>query len=145
VSEDEKVEGGKLAAQILNSMPASKKQSLLHAIRSRSPEAYQKIEHNVILFNQIPQLDDRGLQLLVKEIDHQELVLALKGAGAEVKEALLRNMSKGKVKLVEEDLAALPRTARSEVEAAQKRIIQKIDELRTAGALLTKAEEDEQL
>lgn len=140
MSGDEKIEGGKIAAKILNSMPAAKKQRLLEAIRGKNSEAYQHIEENILNYEDIVEIADRGLQLLIKEVDHKDLVLSLKLASAEVKSALFRNMSQNKACIVKEDFAALPPTPRAEVEGAQKRIVQKIDELRTAGLIVTHAE-----
>ncbi|NLF25068.1 MAG: hypothetical protein GX589_05350 [Deltaproteobacteria bacterium] len=141
MSDDERVAGAKIAAKILNSMPAAKKKQLLEAIREKSAETYRQIEENILEFEDIVEIEERGVQLLIKEIEHRDLVLSLKLASTAVKAALFKGMSQNKAKVVKEDFEALPPTPRAEVEAAQKRIVLKIDELRTAGLIITGPEE----
>lgn len=127
MSRDEQVDGSRIAAKILNSMPPSHKRKLLARIKDKSPEAFRKIEDNVFVFEDIKNLTDQGLQRLIKEVDHNDLVLSLKLADEEVKRALFRNMSQRKLSVVMEDLSLLKPTPVAEVEEAQKRIILTID------------------
>ena len=132
---DEKVDGPRVAAQILNSMPEERKRALLQRIRSASPQVIGAIEANIISYEDIRELLDQGVQRLIKEADHRDLVLSMKKASQEVTEVLLRNMSQGKRKLVLEDLAAAVRVPVQDVDAAQKRIVQLMDRLRTQGII----------
>lgn len=142
MGKDEPVDGGRVAAKILNCMPDSKKKRLLESIKESSPKAFQRIEENVFSFDDIPSVTARGLQKLVKEISHNDLVLSLKTASQSVREALLQNMSDRKRQIVVEDLESLGPKLKSEVEEAQKRIIQKLDELRAEGSIQTASTED---
>jgi len=116
-------------------MPAERKQRLLAQIRSAAPKVSRLIEANIINYEDIKELLDQGVQRLIKEVAHGDLVLSLKKASTEVKEALLRNMSQRKREIVLADLEALPATPVAEVDAAQRRIAQTMDRLRTEGAI----------
>jgi flagellar motor switch protein FliG len=142
MTKDETVDGPRIAAKILNSMPPERKRKLLESIKNQSPEAFQKIENNILSFEDIVNINERGLQLLIKTIEHSDLILSLKTAKPEIKDTLLNNMSERKKKIVLEDLEALPPTPVSEVEQAQKRIIQKIDTLRASGLIQTETPDD---
>lgn len=141
-NQDEFVDGPKIAAQILNHMPSAHKGKILQAIKRASPGISKQIEKNFYNFNDIAKLSDQGVQRLLKEIDHQALVVSFKKAGDNVKAVFLRNMSERKRQMVLEDFSALPPMPVSEVEAAQQKIIQKLDELRTHGLVLTESSDD---
>lgn len=134
--EDEKVDGPKVAAAILNRMSPADKTRLMSAIKGKAPNIAKKIEENVLAFEDIATLAPQGIQLLIKEIDHKDLVLSLKDAKEEVKQAILSNMTQRKRTSVEEDLASIASTtSASEAQEAQKNIIRRLDELRTKGLI----------
>ena len=137
MTDDETVDGPRVAAQILNKMSPDKKNRLLKSIHSKSPEIFAKIEDNIFTFEDIAEITDQGLQALVKEIAHKDLVLALKVAPEKVTRALIKNMSKRKSTIIIEDLQALPLPPESEVSDAKKRILATVEKLRAAGALRT--------
>lgn len=132
-SRDEKVDGAKIAAQILSSMKSAHKEKLVNAIQRADPTIAAKIQEKMLRFDDIAELTPPGVQLLIKEVQHSDLVLSLKTAGPAVKEVLFKNMSERKRQTINEDLAALPPTKLSDIEEAQMRIARKLDELRTAG------------
>lgn len=140
--DDEAVDGPKIAADILSRMKPAVQARLQKAIEAVDPAIAQKIADNIIRFDSIIELNTKGLQVLLKEIPHQDLVLSLKTASQTVKDILFNNMSERKQTMVREDLAALPPTRLSEIEQAQRRIVLKMDELRTSGAIRTDSKND---
>ena len=141
-TEDEIVDGPRVAARILDNMPQSRREAIVTKIRQTDPGLAVKIEANLVTFEDIADLFPQGLQLLIKEIDHQDLIVSLKKASDKVKQALFVNMSQRKRQTVEEDFAGLPQMPLAEVEQAQSRILKKLDELRTAGLIRTQSESD---
>jgi len=131
--DSEEVNGPKIAADILNRMPAEKRKALTEAIQKKSPEAAQKIQESLFNFDDLLNISAQGLQVLLGAISQGDLVLSLKTASNEVRDILFSNMTERKKTQVQEDFALLPPVRLSEVEAAQKRILTKLDELRTAG------------
>lgn len=137
--EDERVDGPKIAADILKKMRASQKEKLVQAIELKSPKLAEKITASLFSFDDIKELTAQGLQVLIKEVDHQDIVLSFKLASTEVQGLLLNNMSERKRDMVMTDFEELPPTKKSEVEEAQKRILVRLDELRTQGVIRTQA------
>lgn len=140
--QDESVNGGRLAAQILNHMEPGNRQRILRAIREKDPQAFQRIEGGLFTFNDIPTITAAGLQRLIKEIDHNDLVLALKMADEAIKQSLFDNMSERKLSIVLDDLDMTGATPQAEVLAAQQRILTIIDKLREAGTIRTASDDD---
>lgn len=141
-TEDEIVDGPRVAARILDNMPQSRREAIVTQIRQTDPGLAVKIEANLVTFEDIADLFPQGLQLLIKEVEHQDLIVSLKKASDKVKQALFANMSQRKRQTVEEDFTGLPPMPLAEVEQAQGRILKKLDELRTAGLIRTQSESD---
>ena len=133
MGKDEKVNGAEIAGRILNAMPAQQKDKLVQAIKAADPQAARKIEQNLLSFDDIAELNPKGVQALLRAVEHKDLVISLKTAAEGARQNLYRNMSAGKRRLVEEDFAALPLMPQREVEEAQSRILQKLEELREQG------------
>ena len=119
----------------MKKMPLAQKDKLVKAIQDSSPEIAAKIEQNLFHFDDIADLTPQSVQILLKEVDQKDLVLSLKAASAKVKEALYRNMSQRKRQIVDDDLKVIGQTPLAQVQEAQRRILDKIDELRQAGAV----------
>jgi len=83
----------------------------------------------MFVFEDLVFVDDRGIQSLLKEVDQQKLVIALKTAPEEIRAKLFKNMSNRAAGLLQEDLDALGPTKLSDVEKAQSEIVQKCKEL----------------
>jgi len=137
---DEKVDGPRVAARILNRIPKAQREVLLKRMQARDPAALARLRPDLMAFEDIVRLKPRGIQLLIKEVDHRDLVLSFKLAGPDLKAALLKNMSHTKARLVLEDFGALGKVSRREAEDAQRRIVAKLDELRTAGLIIAAAD-----
>ena len=141
MSEDEKVDGPRIAAEILRRLNPAHREKLMKAIAASDPVISKKISVNIITFDEIAELTDQSVQILIKEVDHYDLVVSLKKTNDKVKETLLSNMSARKRQVVEEDFANLPPKKVTEVDEAQQRILSKIEELRTAGSIRMVAKE----
>ena len=99
------------------------------SIQSLAPAAAAKIEHSLYQFDRIAQLNDLAIQDLLKEVPHRDVVISLKAAPEAVKEKLLDNMSESKQRLIQDDFSSLPPMRISDVQAAQRRILKKLEEL----------------
>ena len=141
-SPDETVDGPAVAAKILNSMRPQNRERLVKAIQGSNPDLAVKIEEKLFNFEEIADLQPAGVQLLIKEVEHRDLVLSLKTASANVKKVLFENMSERRQQIVSEDFSALPAVKLREVEDAQRRIMQKLAALRTSGLLRTQSKND---
>ncbi len=138
-NEDEKVNGPRIAAQILKNMKLSSKEKIVKAIEKRSPGLAKSINDNLFRFDDIIELTPQGVQTLVKEVEHDDLVLSLKLASPKAKEVILQNMSERKKNLVESDFESLGQVRKSEVEDAQKRILGILEQLRSQGLVRSQA------
>jgi len=117
------VGGVKSAADILNFMEPSQESSIIERIRSTDEDMSQRIEELMFVFDNLVEVDDRGIQSLLREISSESLVLALKGADDTLKQKIFKNMSKRAAEMLREDLDARGPVRLSEVEAAQKEIL----------------------
>ena len=142
MSKDETVDGPRIAAEILNKISGPQKERLLAAIQQKNPHIATKIQESLIRFDDILNVTATGLQVLLQSIQHQDLILSLKTASEETKTVLLQNLSDRRRTQVLEEFKLLPPTKIQEVEDAQRRILDKLSELRTSGMIRTKGTDD---
>lgn len=138
----EYVDGPAIAARILNHMTSSNKDKILQRITSLDPDLANRIEKNLVTFDDILDLTAQSVQKLVQSVDHDDLVLSLKLCSEEVREVLYTNMSQHKRMQTKEDFDALPPTQIGHVEEAQRRILDKLEELREKGLVRSKPKND---
>ncbi len=117
------VGGIKSAAEILNFMDSSQEAAIIERIRETDEDLSQKVEDLMFVFDNLLEVDDRSIQTLLREITSDSLVLALKGADEKVREKIFRNMSKRAAEMLRDDLDAKGPVRLSEVESAQKEIL----------------------
>jgi flagellar motor switch protein FliG len=117
------VGGVKSAANILNFMEPSKEAALVEHIREADEDLSQEIQDLMFVFDNLVEVDDRGIQALLREISTESLVLALKAADEPLKEKVFKNMSKRAAEMLRDDLEAKGPVRLSEVESAQKEIL----------------------
>jgi len=117
------VGGLKTAANILNFLDSSIEGSIMDKVRDADSDLSESIEELMFVFDNIIDIDDRGIQSLLREISSENLVLALKGADAEIKDKILNNMSKRAAEMLADDLETKGPVKLSEVELAQKEIL----------------------
>ena len=117
------VGGVKSAANILNFLEPSKEAALVESIREADEDLSQEIQDLMFVFDNLVDVDDRGIQALLREISTESLVLALKAADEPLKEKVFKNMSKRAAEMLRDDLEAKGPVRLSEVESAQKEIL----------------------
>ncbi len=115
--------GVKTAANILNFVDSSLEEKIMEKVKEVDEELSQQIEDLMFVFDNLAEVDDRGIQTLLREVSTDSLVLALKGADEAVKEKIFKNMSSRAAEMLKDDLEAKGPVKVSEVEAAQKEIL----------------------
>jgi flagellar motor switch protein FliG len=129
------VGGLKAAADILNAMETSRETELMAAIRGLDEALGGRIEDLMFVFEDLAELDDRGMQTLLREVPSGTLITALKGAEPEVREKIFANMSKRAADMMRDDLEVKGPVRLSEVDAAQKEVLTIARKLSDAGQL----------
>ena len=117
------VGGLKTAANILNFMDSTYEASLMESVKQQDEEIGDKIQDLMFVFDNLMDVDDRGIQSLLREVSSENLIGALKGADDAVKEKILKNMSKRAAEMLRDDLDSKGPVRVSEVEGAQKEIL----------------------
>lgn len=115
--------GMRSAANILNCLDASKGNQIMDVIKESEPDLGQKIEDLMFVFDNLVEVDDRGIQSLLREVSSDSLIIALKGADESIKEKIFKNVSKRAAEMLREDLEAKGPVKLSEVEVAQREIL----------------------
>ena len=128
--------GAKTAAEIINMLGGSVETSVLDFIREADAELVQKIMDNMFTFDDLDKIDDKGLQALMKEVQSESLVVALKGAKPELRDKILKNMSTRAAETLREDLEARGPVRLSEVEAEQKEMLKIVRRLIDEGQIV---------
>lgn len=117
------VGGIKTAADILNFVDGTSEAAIMEGIKNVDEDLGQEIEDSMFVFDNLSGVDDRGIQALLREVSSDILIVALKGADDEVKEKILKNMSKRAAEMLRDDLEASGPVKLSEVEDAQREIL----------------------
>ncbi len=115
--------GVRHAAEILNFVGQAAETAILDNVREYDPDLAQKILDEMFVFENLLDVDDRGIQLLLREIQSDSLIVALKGASPELREKIFKNMSQRAAEMLREDLESKGPVRLSEVEAEQKEIL----------------------
>nr|WP_205600841.1 flagellar motor switch protein FliG [Halomonas socia] len=137
-----KMGGVRTAAEILNLMNSSQEEVVIETVRAHSEDLAQKIIDEMFLFENLLDLDNRAIQLVLKEIDTNSLVVALKGAPDALMEKFMRNMSQRAAQLMQEDMEARGPIRVSQVETEQKNILQVVRRLADAGEIVLSGGDD---
>jgi flagellar motor switch protein FliG len=125
-----------LTAEILNFMGNNVEASALNYIREYDPELAQRIQDKMFVFENILEIDDRSIQTILREVQTDSLVVALKGTSQELKEKIFRNMSQRAAEMLRDDLEAKGPVKLSEVEAEQKEILKVVRKLADDGQIV---------
>jgi flagellar motor switch protein FliG len=123
-------------AELLNRAGRSTERTVLEAIAATDGELADEIRQKLFTFDDIVVLNDRDIQLLLREVDQKDLGLALRGVTEEVKDTIFRNMSTRGSEMLQEDLDTGKPQRRAVVEEAQSRIVGAIRRLEDAGAIV---------
>ena len=136
--------GVKAAAEILNMMGTSVETSVLDFVREADSDLAQKIMDNMFTFDDVEKIDDKGIQTLMKEVQSESLVVALKGATPALREKIFRNMSSRAAETLREDLESRGPVRLSDVEAEQKEMLKIVRRLADEGQIMLAGGGDEQ-
>ena len=128
--------GVKTAAEIINLLGASVETSVLDFMRDADNELAQRIMDNMFSFDDLIKIDDKGIQALLKEVQSESLVIALKGATPELREKIFTNMSTRAAETLREDLESRGPVRVSEVEAEQKELLKVVRRLADEGQIV---------
>lgn len=129
------VGGVKSAANIVNLIETSKQAEILAKIKEGDEKLAQQIEDLMFVFEDLVEVDDRGIQALLREVSSDSLIIALKGASEAIKEKIFKNMSKRAGEMLRDDLEVRGPVKLSDVEAAQKEILNVARRLADAGEI----------
>ncbi|GGO63533.1 flagellar motor switch protein FliG [Bowmanella pacifica] len=131
-----KMGGLKSAADIMNYLDTNIEGQLMDAIREQDEEMSQQIQDLMFVFDNLAEVDDRAMQTILREVQQDALLKAIKGADEEVKEKITKNMSKRAAEMLIDDLEAMGPVRISEVESAQKEILSVARRLADAGEIM---------
>jgi len=115
--------GLRAAANILNFMDSSDESAILDNISEYDSEMSEGIRDMMFVFDNLAEIDDRGIQVILREISTETLTLALKAADVAIKEKIFKNMSKRASQMLQEDLEVRGPVRLADAEAAQKEIL----------------------
>ncbi|WP_349744700.1 flagellar motor switch protein FliG [Roseateles cavernae] len=136
--------GVKTAAEIINMLGSSVEASVLDYIREADADLAQKIMDNMFTFEDLDKIDDKGIQAVLKEVQSESLVVALKGAAPELREKIFRNMSTRAAETLREDLESRGPVRLSEVESEQKEMLKIVRRLVDEGQIMLAGGGDDQ-
>lgn len=134
-----------MMADIFNALDRSTESRFMTALEERNRESAEKIQALMFTFDDLSRLDDSGIQVLMRQVDKDQLALALKGASDEVKDMFFRNMSERAGKMMKEDMDAMGAVRLKDVDEAQGVIVVSTKSLADAGDIVisTGGEDDE--
>ncbi len=135
--------GVRAAAEILNFLSGEIEQSVMDNLKNYDNDMAQKIMDEMFVFDNIIDIDDRGIQVLLREVQSESLIVALKGATQDLREKIFKNMSQRAAEMMREDLESKGPVRLSEVEAQQKEILQIVRRLADEGQIVLGAKGDD--
>ncbi|WP_051084051.1 flagellar motor switch protein FliG [Gilvimarinus chinensis] len=128
--------GYKVAAEIMNHLDGGIETELMDAIKEVDEDMGSQIQDLMFVFENLKDVDDRGIQALLREVSSEVLIIALKGADSDLQEKIFKNMSKRAAELLRDDLEVKGPVRVSEVEAAQKEILTTARRMADAGEIV---------
>jgi flagellar motor switch protein FliG len=139
-----RVAGGvKSLAEILNTVDRSTERNVLDSLSESDEELGAEVRRLLFVFEDITKLDDRSIQLVLRETDQKDLALALRGVSDEVKSRILSNMSERGAQMLTEEMEFQPPQRKRVVEEAQGKIVSVVRKLEESGAIvLSRGEAD---
>ena len=135
--------GVRAAAEILNFVGSTSEASILDTVRTVDDGIAQGIIDEMFVFENLMDIDDRGIQAMLKEVQSESLVVALKGAAPDLRDKILRNMSSRAAEMLKEDLESRGPVRISEVEGEQKEILKIVRRLADEGQIVLGGSGDE--
>ncbi len=137
VTEDYTNVGGIPAVvNILNNVDRGTEKNIIEALEIDNPELAEEIRRLMFVFEDILTMDDRSVQRMLREVDNQDLTMAMKGTSDEVKKKIFSNMSKRQAEMINEDIQYMGPVRLRDVEEAQQKIVNIIRKLEDAGEII---------
>ncbi|MEO0511701.1 MAG: flagellar motor switch protein FliG [Planctomycetota bacterium] len=136
VQSTEKLGGVPTVAEILNLADRTTEKTILEGLEAEDPDLVEEIRRLMFVFEDIMLVDDKGIQAVLKEIENEELVLALKTASQELQDKIFGNMSERAVTLIKEDMEFMGPVRVTDVEGAQQRIVDIVRRLEETGEIV---------
>ena len=136
--------GIRTAADILNFMGTTQETAVIESVREYDAELAQKILDEMFVFENLLDIDDRGIQSLLREVQSESLIIALKGVNEPLREKIFKNMSQRAAEMLRDDLEAKGPVRVSEVEAEQKEILKIVRRMAEEGQIVLGGKGDEQ-
>jgi flagellar motor switch protein FliG len=127
--------GPKTIAQMLNHIDRSTEKQIFESLNRKDEALLQDVKRLMLLFEDLVALDDKAVQQVLREIDMNDLAMALKGAPAELKKLIQRNLSKRAAERLVEEAELMGPKPRSDVDAAQQRIVAVVRRLEEEGKI----------
>jgi flagellar motor switch protein FliG len=131
-----KVGGARTVADIVNAMERDASDAVMTALESENAELHQKIREMLFVFDDLADVDDRGMQTILREVSSEHLAVALRGAEPAVSDKIFRNMSKRAAEILKEDMEARGPVKLTEVETAQREIVAVAQKLAEEGTII---------
>ncbi|MFY9175668.1 MAG: flagellar motor switch protein FliG [Peptococcia bacterium] len=136
-TQDYTIAGGiKSIVNILNKVDRQTEKTIMETLEVQDPELSEEIKKLMFVFEDIIKMDDRSIQLVLREVDSKDLSVALKGSSEEVSDKIKKNMSRRAAQMLEEEISFLGPVRLRDVEDAQQRIVNIIRRLEESGEII---------
>jgi flagellar motor switch protein FliG len=132
----EKAGGIPTVAEILNLADRSTEKAIMEGLEAEDPDLVEQIRRLMFVFEDIKMVDDKGIQTILKELDNDDLTLALKTASEELKSKIFKNMSERAAAMIAENMQYMGPVRVSDVESAQQRIVDIVRRLEDSGDII---------
>ncbi|MEX0887710.1 MAG: flagellar motor switch protein FliG [Phycisphaeraceae bacterium] len=132
----EKIGGVNTVAEMLNLVDRTTEKSIMEGLEAEDPDLVEEIRRLMFVFEDIMLVNDKGIQSVLKEVDNDELALALKTASEELRDKIFGNMSERAARLIQEDMEYMGPVRVADVESAQQRIVDIVRRLEDAGEII---------
>jgi len=140
----EKAGGVNSVAEILNVIDRATERTLMENLAQEDPDLVEEIRRLMFVFEDIAKFSDRDIQTVLKNVESSQWAMALKGVSDELREKILKNMSKRAAALLQEEMGYLGAVRQSGVEQMQQQIVDVIRRLEDAGEITLHADEAEE-
>src|SRR3954447_5246656 len=132
----EKAGGVDTVAEMLNLADRATEKSIMEGLEAEDPDLVEQIRRLMFVFEDIMMVNDKGIQSMLKEVDNDDLALALKTASQDLKDKIFKNMSERASQLIKEDMEYMGPVRVSDVEAAQQKIVDVVRRLEESGEII---------
>lgn len=134
--ESQRLGGVDVVSEVINNLDKNTEAGIMEVIEENDPDLAEEIRKLMFTFDDLINVDDRGIQSVLKEINNEDLLLALKTATEEVKEKIFANMSQRAASMVKDDLESLGPVRLTDVEKAQQAIVKVVRKLEEEGKIV---------